>query len=119
MNKDWLQKYPKAAALLQGDDDVLEYEPERAPLRIALQRHYRPHDTVRHSPRRAGSDGLLAWAWGPTTLAPTDLVRPCQTVLDARLYTASGQPCPCGQVVWWQPPSGNPALLEMLYRPHS
>jgi hypothetical protein len=28
MNNDWLQKYPRAAAMLQGDDDVLLYEPQ-------------------------------------------------------------------------------------------
>ena len=28
MNADWLAKYPKAAAMLQGDDDVLLYEPQ-------------------------------------------------------------------------------------------
>jgi hypothetical protein len=28
MNADWLAKYPRAAAMLQGDDDVLLYEPQ-------------------------------------------------------------------------------------------
>ena len=28
MDASWLQKYPKAAAMLQGDDDVLLYEPQ-------------------------------------------------------------------------------------------
>lgn len=28
MDKSWLDRYPKAAAMLQGDDDVLLYEPQ-------------------------------------------------------------------------------------------
>jgi hypothetical protein len=28
VNDDWLSRYPKAAAMLQGDDDVLLYEPQ-------------------------------------------------------------------------------------------
>jgi len=28
MTKSWLDKYPRAAAMLQGDDDVLLYEPQ-------------------------------------------------------------------------------------------
>ncbi len=28
MNAEWLQKYPRAAAMLQGDDDVLDYAPQ-------------------------------------------------------------------------------------------
>jgi len=28
MNNDWLAKYPRAAAMLQGDDDVLDYAPQ-------------------------------------------------------------------------------------------
>lgn len=30
MNPDWLTKYPRAAAMLQGDDDVLDYAPQSA-----------------------------------------------------------------------------------------
>lgn len=32
MDASWLDKYPGAAALLQGDDDVLDYTPDEAPL---------------------------------------------------------------------------------------
>ncbi len=28
MNADWLARYPRAAAMLQGDDDVLLYAPQ-------------------------------------------------------------------------------------------
>lgn len=28
MDKSWLDRYPKAAAMLQGDDDVLLYAPQ-------------------------------------------------------------------------------------------
>ena len=30
MTPSWLDKYPRAAAMLQGEDDVLEYEPDGA-----------------------------------------------------------------------------------------
>jgi hypothetical protein len=30
MDASWLAKYPRAAAMLQGEDDVLEYAPDRA-----------------------------------------------------------------------------------------
>lgn len=30
MDASWLLKYPRAAAMLQGDDDVLEYVPQEA-----------------------------------------------------------------------------------------
>ncbi len=32
MDPSWLAKYPQAAAMLQRDDDVLEYAPQEAPL---------------------------------------------------------------------------------------
>lgn len=162
MDKSWLDRYPKAAAMLQGDDDVLLYEPrscrgleapdaldpsgaaalpddvppgalaaaqamarrvdaamltasERASAwaRLTLlEPSWRLHDTRRHAlvPRFSAATLLEA----AVDLHETPVFQRCDTLLDARMWQPAGQPCPCGQVRWYQE---HPPLPELRMLP--
>ncbi len=117
MNAEWLQKYPRAAAMLQGDDDVLDYAPqscrglEEEPPRVRepvsavrrvgwtfLEPHWGLQDMIRH----AITPPLpFVEAMDPDS---TPSFATCDTLLDARMWQLAGQPCPCGQVRWAQAP---------------
>jgi hypothetical protein len=118
MDASWLDKYPRAAAMLQGDDDVLEYAPEAAAYRGRL---------IVNARLPAGAHALVhfdddhgVWQltvqrrgfWASLTLGPL----PSAPAESPEFYDRYLAPALAAMEDQRREQDGNPSLLETLRR---